>query len=144
MLTRLPDWQTRLQRFFVDHHSEGFEYGHLDCCLFACDAILAMTGTDIAEWFRGRYSTRKEAMVLVREFAGKATTLAVAERVTEANGMSKVEVLRLQRGDVALIKRGERDHSLGIVALNGTEIVTVSKDGLVRVPLNLALAGWRV
>jgi hypothetical protein len=119
-------------------------YGSLDCALFTCDAIEQMTGRDIAAWFRGRYQTRREAFELVREYTGRASLLAIVERVTRDNQMPEVGPLFLQRGDVALIRRGVGGFSLGIVNLNGLNIATVRKTGLAIAPMYLALRGWRV
>lgn len=109
-----------------------------------CDAILAMTGVDVATAFRDKYSTRKEAYAALKEYAGTASVRAIAWRITNENNMQAVTPLMAQRGDVALIRRGERDFSLGIIGLNGTEIIALQAKGLFRVPLSMAVQCWRV
>ncbi len=142
-LTRLPGWQSALDRFLTAHRETRFQYGVWDCCLFACDAIEVMTGVDVAAQFRGRYHSRTEAQRAIRGYSGEASVRSVAERVTGAYAMPQVDILRARRGDVVLIRR-PRDYSLGIVALNGTDVITVTPHGLQRIALSNAICGWRV
>ena len=142
-LTRLPGWQGALDGFLTANRETRFEYGAWDCCLFACNAIQVMTGVDVAVQFRGRYHSRTEAFRAIRDYASSPSVQAVAGRVTEAYAMPQVDILRARRGDVVLIRR-PRDYSLGIVALNGTDVVTVTPQGLQRIGLSTALYGWRV
>ena len=93
--------------------------------------------------FRGRYHSRTEALRAIRDYVGGPSVRAVAERVTEAYAMPQVDILRARRGDVVLIRR-PRDYSLGIVALNGTDVITVTPQGLQRIALSNAVCGWRV
>jgi hypothetical protein len=142
-LKRLPGWQGALDCFLTAHRDSRFQYGIWDCCLFACDAIEVMTGVDVAAQFRDRYHTRTEALRAIREYTGKVSVRAVAERVTAAYEMPRVEILRAQRGDLVLVRRS-RDYSLGIIALNGTDVITVTPHGLQRIALSNAVCGWRV
>jgi hypothetical protein len=143
-MKRLADWQTRLENFLSSHRSDRFRYGTWDCCLFACDAIETMTGTDVAAHFRGRYHSRQEAVEALREYTGKPSVRAVTEKITAENDMQQVPVLAAQRGDVVLIARGKRDYSLGIVALDGQHAIVVTPTGLERIELSLAVSAWRV
>ena len=52
-----PDWHVRLDTFIRENLLTPFEWGKFDCCLFVADAVEAMTGTDFAAPFRGRYTT---------------------------------------------------------------------------------------
>ena len=142
-LTRLPGWQSALDRFLAAQRETRFQYGVWDCCLFACDAIEVMTGVDVAAQFRGRYQSRTQALRAIRGYSGEASVRAVAERVTEAYAMPQVHILRARRGDVVLIRQ-PRDYSLGIVALNGTDVITVTPQGLQRIALSNAVCGWQV
>lgn len=143
-MTRLPNWATLLDQFLRQNRSRRFEYGSFDCCLFVCDCIQVMTGVDVAVKFRGRYTTREEALALIHEATGTKSIKRVTELVTRTNQMPKVDVPFLQRGDVALIRRGGRDYSLAIVALNGRDAVVAVQDGLQWIPLASAFTGWRV
>ncbi|MDQ2950159.1 MAG: hypothetical protein M3Y27_30185 [Acidobacteriota bacterium] len=143
-MTRLPNWQSALANFERLHREDRFAYGSWDCCLFVCDVILCMTGVDPAADFRGRYATRAEALARIRNATGTISVRKIAEHVTARLGMPRAESRLLQRGDLALIRRGKRDHSLGIVALSGLDVMVVSPKGLMRIPMSMAVSGWRI
>ncbi|HXJ41389.1 MAG TPA: hypothetical protein VNH18_19060 [Bryobacteraceae bacterium] len=143
MLTRYPDWQSRLERFISAHRADTFAYGRWDCCLFVCSAIEAMTGTDIAARFRGKYTSRRGAMAAVREVTGRASVRSVAEDAAMQFEMPTIPVRQAKRGDMALIQRGGGP-SLGLVSLNGRDVLVVGEGGLVAVPISLALGAWGV
>lgn len=102
-----------------------------------------MTGTDLAIAFRGRYASRVELLPLIRKYAGAVSLRALAERITAEYQMPEVPVLRAQRGDLVMLKRA-RDHSLGLVDLNGREIVIAFANELRRLPIGRAARAWRV
>jgi hypothetical protein len=142
-LIRFPDWATRLERFFIEHQLDTFHYGRWDCCLFACNAIQVMTGIDPVARFRGRYATRREALIAIRDETGRASVDSIVHHVTSELQMQAVAPLTAQRGDLALIERG-RDVSLGIVSLNGIHLIVTSERRLWRIPRELAVEAWRV
>lgn len=143
MLTRLADWQSRLQSCMDARRDAHFEYGVFDCCLFTCDCVEAVTGHDMAAWFRGRYGTRREALELVRQRTGHATVRAIAEHAADECGMRAVDILMAQRGDMVLVGRG-RKAVLGVVSLLGTDVMCAGTDGIVRVEFEHVTAAWRV
>jgi hypothetical protein len=142
-MTRLPSWQSALDAFLLANQDRPFRYGEWDCCLFACDAIQIMTGVDPAIAYRDKYASRESAMRAVLHGTGRASVQAVAESVTAEYNMPPIPVLQAGRGDLVLIRRSG-DYSLGIVALNGREIVTTSSRGLWRLPIGEAVSAWRV
>jgi hypothetical protein len=98
---------------------------------------------DPAARFRGRYSTRREALIAIRDETGKASVDSIIHHVTSDLQMPPVAPLQAQRGDLALIERG-RDVSLGIVSLNGIHLIVTSERGLWRIPRELSVEAWRV
>jgi hypothetical protein len=142
MLSRKPNWQTELHSFLQSRRSAEFRYGSFDCCLFACDAILAMTHVDIAAPFRGQYGSRSEAYRAIEAYAGRASVEAVTERVISENGMPEVTPLKARRGDLVLLRR-PKDFSLAIVGLDGA-ILAAGARGFERVPSCFAVRAWRV
>lgn len=140
---RYANWATALDKFLYEHAYEPFRYGSWDCCLFVCDAIQVMTGDDLAAEYRGRYSSRRAAFLELRKRAGKASVQVVAERAAAAFGMRETDAGRAQRGDMVLL-RFFNSYSLGLVALNGREIVIARARGLWRVPLSKAIRVWNV
>lgn len=143
MLTRRPDWQSKLQQFLIESISLRFSYGEADCCLFVADAVLAMTGTDIAASYRGKYSTREEALTLAERETGKRSVAGIVKYGLNQAGLPIIAVSCAQRGDVVLVRR-HSDYSLGIVALNGREILALGRSGPVRIPISRAHAAWHV
>src|SRR6185312_10890052 len=143
MLRRKHNWQGALDRFLLDHRADRFAYGLWDCCLFVCGAIEVMTGVDLAATFRGRYYSHAEAVAAIRADVCKPSLRALVEKITAAHDMVPVSVLSAQRGDVVIIRRGKRDYSLGLVALSGREVLVVGRRGLLAIPLDRAMKGWR-
>jgi hypothetical protein len=143
MLTRFPDWQSRLQAYLDSRRAARFQYGACDCCLFTCDCVRAMTGHDMADWFRGRYSTRRRALELIRQRTGHVGVKAIAEHAAAECGLASVPVLMARRGDMALVGSGSKA-ILGIVSLLGTDVMCLDKNGIVRVALESVTAAWRV
>ena len=142
-MQRRSDWQATLDEFLRAHQDRPFEYGKWDCCLFVCDAIVEMTGVDLAASYRGRYSTRAGAVRAIREQLGTVSVWAVAANAAATHSMQEVPVTHAHRGDMVLVGR-VRDYSLGLVALNGRDVIVASKRGLWRLPLSCAVRAWRV
>lgn len=116
-MKRFPDWEKRLYEFLESHSERPFEWGRRDCALFTCDAVLAMTGVDLAAECRGRYSTREEAESLLRELSGGALEVYAAQ-VAERNALEPIPLQFARRGDVVLWN-APGGWTLGIVGLDG-------------------------
>ena len=144
-LQRCGNWASRLQLYLQACDSRKFRYGQLDCCLFVCDAVQVMTGTDLAAWFRGRYRTRKEAHDLMQEFSGDSSVRAVVRLVAEEHGLLRISPSFARRGDMVLVRRAKGITSLGLLALDGQSVlVAVYPDGIFPMPLALAVEAWHI
>lgn len=110
-----------------------FEWGKNDCCLFAADAIKAMTDADPAEPLRG-YTSAIAAKRLVDEAGG------LRELVSRFLG-EPVSPLMAAVGDVVLLENEGRD-LLGIC--NGTNAVGAGERGMAVLGMDLARAAWKV
>jgi hypothetical protein len=143
MLVRKPDWQSRLQQFLAQSIATPFSYGTRDCCLFVADAVRTMTDTDIAAEFRGKYHSRSEALALCKQYSGSRSVRSLIVMAFCEQDLPEVPVALAQRGDIVLVRR-TADRSLGIIGLNGKEIIAVSAEGHVRLRLTLASRAWRV
>jgi hypothetical protein len=140
---RRSDWQPALDRFLAERRFERFHYGRLDCCLFAADAVFLMTGIDLASEYRNRYSTRRQALALLRA-EGLRNIEELVERNMEQRGFAEIPPAYASRGDICLLHRPHRDSSLGIVDLKGRYVVVLSRDGYLGAPLKLAARAWRI
>ena len=58
---RNKNWPEKLVTYLQENLDTPFKWGTFDCCLFAANAVHAMTGKDFAEPFRGKYTTEKGA-----------------------------------------------------------------------------------
>ena len=142
-MTRFYDWPTRLEIYLHANADRRFRYGDWDCCLFVADAIEAMTGTDIAADFIGRYRNRAQAFQVASRLGIGQSVQSIAESVAARAGMREVGPLSAGRGDMALIRR-PRDFSMGIVALSGREILIAMRTGFAPVPMDRAVRAWKV
>lgn len=97
-MKRFSDWSTRLREFEESRSPVPFQWGVNDCCLYACDAIQAITGIDPAESFRG-YTTEAEAN---EKIAVYGSLEKLTESICDECGFSEVPVKFAKRGDVAL------------------------------------------
>lgn len=127
---RHEDWEKRLNQHL---ESVGpFEWGTNDCCLFAANAVLAITGDDYAKPYRG-YKTAKGAL-------SRLKGIGVAGVATKALGAPKAAVFA-KRGDVVSFDSGD-GIALGVCV--GAKIAAVGQDGLVMLPMSEALQAWSV
>ena len=97
-----------------------------------------MTGIDPASTFRGRYSTRRQAFDAVEAYAGTRSLRGLVVRITGQFAMAEVPAACAQRGDLVLIKRLS-GYSLGLVAMNGADVLVARQCGLERTPLSTVM-----
>jgi hypothetical protein len=143
MLTRYPDWQAKLSDFLIANAKRAFRYGEFDCCLFVADAVLVMTGVDLAREFRGLYASRAEARARMALFCGEPSVERVAAKVALAHGLERVSPREAARGDMVLVQR-RRDFSLGLMNLNGQDVVIPFARGLMRIEAKHARSAWKI
>ena len=129
---RLQDWPIRLEALLQARMAAPFEWGVRDCCLWAADAVQAITGHDPAADIRGTYSTLEQAWDVQRGLGGMEA--AFAQRLGPA-----VSAVRAQVGDVGLIG-GTRP--AGVVYVGGAWLAQ-GHEGLVPVDENKVFAVWR-
>ncbi len=111
-LVRLSDWPERLHAFVESRRLLPFAWGANDCCLFAADAVLALTGQDIAQARRSTYTTARGAMRVARSHGG-VRALAAASLPTHPGRPAHAP-----RGSVVCAAIG-RHHFLGLAMGDG-------------------------
>lgn len=130
---RHRNWQERLAALVSARLAEPFAWGRNDCCLFAADAVLALTGTDPAMGLRGSYADERGALRLVQQLGGLAALAARHLQLEVPPALARV-------GDVVL---GKVDREcLGVCT--GATWHAPSAAGLVARPMTEALRAWRV
>lgn len=136
---RKEGWEQRLITHIEKVHNKPFKRGQHDCALFVCNCIYEMTGCDLAEDFRGKYKTKKEAFKMLRE-KGCENLRDIAFART---GTPYENINFAKRGDVVLLKCGE-GFSLGIVDMSGRFAVTTGENELVYKPKDEWLEVWEI
>lgn len=142
---RSTTWETReLHQFLAYHSHTPFAWGQFDCCLFAADAIQAMTGVDIASEFRGRYDSKLSAFSLIHSVTGGSTVADAAAYCAKQYGLDEwAYPLMAQRGDLVVFHNGG-NLIAGIVSLSGTQVISVAESGLVTEPITAIERAWRI
>ena len=137
-MSRISGWEDRLRSYVVSVKDTPFVWGQHDCLLFAAGCVQAVTGRDLADNYRGKYSTARQAKQLLKQItAGEGTVDAALDRV----GQRLPSVLAARRGDLVATVAG-RGPCIGVVGPGGCFFV--SERGLFRVPIRMCYAAWRI
>lgn len=141
-MRRFPNWTRALREFLESRRDVQFAWGTHDCCVFAADAVLAMTGIDLADSYRG-YDTKEAAREIIRIHGGLE---GLAESIATRHGLAEILPGYAQRGDVVLV-RGPlakiTGPSLGVIGLDSRPTVVASR-GFRYAPLAIAERAWGV
>lgn len=130
---RRRDWEGRFAAFVAERRGVPFAWGSNDCCLFAADAVLAITGTDHAGVLRV-HTSALEAARLVAQRGG------LRQIATDALG-SAVAPAMATVGDVVLVVNGGREL---LAVCNGGTAIAPGERGMVALGMEAALAAWKV
>src|ERR1700743_3011421 len=111
MLTRKTNWDTGEHCVWITQvhlQPEPFAWGKQDCCLFAADGVQAITGVDIAEDFRGKYTDQASAFALIESITGGTTVVDGAAFCATKFGMQEWKApLCARRGDLVAVKNDD-------------------------------------
>ena len=137
-LKRYGDWPERLNAFLDQEHK--FVWGESDCCLFAADAVLRITGTDLAAKYRDKYKSEAGAARMLRKADGLGN---ICSKAADQFDLEEVPVLFARRGDMVIFET-ELGGTLGVVSMDGTMIASIGLSGSVSVPVSMGLRAWRI
>jgi hypothetical protein len=103
-MIRVADWESKLDGLLSERKGSNFTWGQHDCCLFVGDAVLAMSGVDIAEWFRGKYSDSNKAYSLLKDYSGSSSggIGSVMNQLSLLYNMAEIPRMTACHGDIAL------------------------------------------
>lgn len=132
---RCQDWPERLNQLLIDCHKLPFVWGEHDCCLFAANVILEITGADPAESLRGSYSSVTKASKILKARGG------VRGIATSALG-EEISPLQAQRGDIVLVQT--EDHGDTLAVCVGENCVAPGLTRLESIPMSSAVTAWQV
>lgn len=139
MRARLQDWQPRLREVLALYTAGTFSRGTFDCGTLWADAVLAVTGEDRLACIRGKYTTKKGALITLRGLE-VGTAAALADKL-----FVPCRATLLQRGDLAAAPAALKNPLTAPAIVVGTHAVTMSEtEGLVYYPLQLISHGWAV
>ncbi|WP_321289229.1 DUF6950 family protein [Alcaligenes phenolicus] len=124
MMKRRPDWPEKLATFIETRRERVFSWGEQDCALLAADAVLEMTGVDLASGLRG-YKSARDAAARIEKAGGMRGF--VASLPQKHPGLA-------QRGDLVLVDLEGRE-TFGVVVGNGYWCGP-GQDGLVFRPMS--------
>jgi hypothetical protein len=132
-ITLRCEWRERFDTLVRERMSTPFAWGTHDCCLWAADCVLAVSGVDPAADLRGTYSSAIEAVRLVDQLGGME---AIAAR-----GGAPIPPLCAGVGDVGLVTLDDRE-LLAVCA--GDVWLAPGANGLAARPLAEARLAWGV
>jgi hypothetical protein len=131
---RVREWPERLAALFAARAGTPFTWGQHDCCLFAADAVLAVTGHDLAADLRGTYSTAAEAARVLAQLGGVVgIAIARAGKVVPA--------ALAQPGDVGLSHHDPERPSLAV--WGGAAWHAAAAVGVVALQPDAVVRAWR-
>jgi len=113
-----------------------FAWASNDCCSFAFDCALAQTGHDAWADERGRYATAIGAARVIRRYGG-------VQSIADAR-FARIAPSMAMRGDLALVSSAAAGDAMSLAVVEGSTLVAVGVDGLVRLPRSAALAAWSI
>lgn len=134
MTLRLRDWPERLDALMAERRDAPFAWGRNDCCLFAADAVLAVSGIDVADQLRGRYDTAAQAAELLEDLGG-------VERLAEQMLGDEVLPAQAQPGDIGLVHTGGRQ---SLAVCGGQHWHAPGEARLETLPRSAATRAWRM
>lgn len=136
IITRLPDWRSRLTVHLTNVARTPFSYGQHDCALFAAGCVEVMTGVDLAARYRGLYRSLKGGLKLAAQ-DGFDSPLAIV-RMTFA----EVPAAFAQVGDIMVLREHAGIEALGIDV--GERIAVLREGELGMAHRDAAIAAFRV
>jgi hypothetical protein len=133
---RLPGWEARLHEVVEFARAHPYVLGQHDCVKVACFTIRMLTGIDLWTQWEGRYSTRREALVLIQQFAGAGFT----EAFSKLFGVPTKHALAARRGDI--VEFFDIQPHLGVCI--GAEFAVLADSGLRFFSLERARHAWGI
>ena len=133
MTTRVENWQQALSAVIRACWNAPFAWGEHDCVMFAADCVQAITGSDPAAEYRGKYETEVGAAKLMKRSGG------LREMATAALG-DEISPALATLGDVGL---HEVDEAPALAICAGTHWLAAGPNGLVALQHDSIVTSWR-
>ena len=142
-MNRRRHWEAELTRFVANNRDRRHKWGEWDCILMASSAIEAMTGTDPAAEYRGRYDDERGAAQALRDI-GEGTLVKTIDAQLERTPVSMA-----RRGDLVEVKGSIGVCIGGVAVFVGEERFAENagiapRQGLVTIPRTEWVRAWKV
>lgn len=131
---RKLNWAIALQNQITEFNQKQFEWGTHDCCTFAADCVLAMTGHDKMAKYRGGYKSLLGAQKKINKAGG------LEAAITAELGEPK-QATYAKRGDVIYFI-SPLGATAGICV--GSRIAAPAISGIAYTPISEAIFAWDV
>lgn len=132
-LVRFDDWPARFSAIMEERRARPFDGHTVNCCLFAADVAVRLTGEDLASDYRGK-DYRDQWRLLRREGGIEALLRRQLPEITPGSA---------RKGDVALLGT-PRAGWLTAGVVSGPHVFFPQRSGLERVPLFLARSAFQI
>ena len=136
---RLKNWKDNFVNYIHANTATVFSFGEHDCCLTACNLLREITGIDPGDSFRGEYEGPVEMFAILKKNGGVEK---IADKICAEHNWKEIPPLFASKGDLVMIDAGR--HALGVIDLNGKEIMCAGPIGFTRMPLSEGLKAWRI
>lgn len=133
MVTRKENWPILLSEYLTERRKMTMEWGKHDCMAFVAKGVEALTGHDFFKDYSD-YNSAESAKTMVDANGGITGIIC---KCLGHNGSRNI--LTAKRGDVVIVKTPEVVG--GLVDDSGANIVLITAQGLIKLPLQRA---WRV
>lgn len=128
-----PDWEPRFNAWLEEALAAPHEFGKHDCIITAVEAIKAQTGRDYAAGHKGRYDSRKAALLYLKAL-GFSSIAALLNDM-----LDPVPPAFAQRGDIVLV-----DGAPGVVTGTMALVIHDGGDGHLWAPRSEWKRAWSV
>lgn len=136
-MARLEGWELRLAEVLEAARGQPYALGGHDCFRLACAVVHALTGVDRWPEWAGRYSTKRQALVLLARYGG--TFDGAGDKFF---GVAGVEPARARRGDILKYVDPDGEAHLGVK--NCSMVAVLGEKGLGYVPLEYCTRCWPI
>lgn len=134
---RLEGWEGRLVQLCAAAQSVPFQRGLHDCCTFAREVEVALTGATLFG-DSGRWRTPAGAVRALRRMGFGSIREMLDARLVACTPATA------RRGDLIMADAPGADAMGALAVVIGAQAVLPGPAGLLRVPVLTATAGWRV
>jgi len=138
-MRRVPGWRSRFEAAIDEIKYRPFDWAQQhDCGLGLCARIVtAITGEDVAASYRGTYTTREEALEVMRATGFENLGDLVASLLPEIHP-SKAKI-----GDVAAFPM-DTPFGYGLGVVNGERVLVLREEGIGTMELLQAQRAFKV